>query len=251
LIRQDNVSEVGSPCAHIAPPPGLRCAAPDRVPQSIQDLVLNGAEALATPTEALEPADVGALILRIQGRDKQALEELYGLFSLRLKHYVKRFVRNDQCAEDVMHDVFLRIWRYAASFDASKVSKPESWIFQIARNQALTEAVLLSKSVSTDFSADDCPSGAHWMQQEQDGVNMIDKASTKSAAFERAIFLLPPTYRQAVYLRYNRELTHQQIADTLGVPVGTVKTWLRRALLQLRKQLHVRIESASLEKAEI
>ena len=149
-----------------------------------------------------------------------------------------------------MHDVFLRIWRYAASFDAAKISKPESWIFQIARNQALTEAVLLSKSVSIDFSAEDCPLGEHWMLQEQEGVNMIDQAATKSAALERAIFLLPPTYRQAVYLKYNRELTHQQISETLGVPVGTVKTWLRRALLQLRKHLHVRIENPGLEEAD-
>jgi RNA polymerase sigma-70 factor (ECF subfamily) len=76
---------------------------------------------------------------------------------------------------------------------------------------------------------------------------MIDRACTKSAAFNRAIVLLPSTYRQVVHLKYNQELTYQQISDTLGVPVGTVKTWLRRALLQLRKQLHVRIENASLE----
>lgn len=200
--------------------------------------------------ETFESPHVAALILRIQDKDRHALEELYGLFSLRLKHYAKHFVRNDQCAEDVMHDVFLRIWRYAASFDAAKISKPESWIFQIARNQALTEAVLLSKSVSIDFSAEDCPLGEHWMLQEQEGVNMIDQAATKSAALERAIFLLPPTYRQAVYLKYNRELTHQQISETLGVPVGTVKTWLRRALLQLRKHLHVRIENPGLEEAD-
>lgn len=230
---------------------GQRGPSAEQAPWSSPDLVLSTAETPTPHPEALESADVGALILRIQGRDKKALEELYGLFSLRLKHYVKRFVRNDQCAEDVMHDVFLRIWRYAPSFDVSKVNKPESWIFQIARNQALTEAVLLSKSISVDFSAEGCEPGAQWLMEEQDGVNMIDKASTKSAAFERAIVLLPSTYRQAVYLKYNRELTHQQISDTLGVPVGTVKTWLRRALLQLRKQLHVRIESASLEQAEV
>lgn len=201
--------------------------------------------------ETLQSVDVTALILRIQGRDRQALEALYGLFALRLKLYVKRFVRNDQCAEDVMHDVFLRIWRYAASFDAAKVSRPESWIFQIARNQALSEAVLLAKSVSVDFSAEDCVLGTHWMMQEQDSVNLADRASTKSAAFERAMALLPSTYRQAVYLKYSRELTHQQIAETLGVPVGTVKTWLRRALLQLRKHLHVHIDSAGLEEADL
>jgi len=199
--------------------------------------------------EVLESAHVAALIVRIQDRDQRALEELYGLFSLRLKHYVKRFVRNDQYAEDVMHDVFLRIWRYAASFDATKTYKPESWIFQIARNQALNEAAMLSKSVSIDFNAEDCPLDKYWMLQEQEGVNMIDQASTKSAAFERAIFLLPPTYRQAVYLKYNRELTYEQISKALGVPVGTVKTWLRRALLQLRKRLHVCIENPGLEKA--
>jgi RNA polymerase sigma-70 factor (ECF subfamily) len=190
------------------------------------------------------------LLIRIQNRDQQALEELYGLFSVRLKHYVMRYVRNGQSAEDVTHDIFLRIWRYAASFDPTKTSKPESWIFQIARNQALTEAVLIAKTVSIDFNAEDCEIGIDWMQQEQDNVNMTDQAAAKSAAFNRAIVLLPPNYRQAIYLRYNRELTHQQIADTLGVPVGTVKTWLRRAVLQMRKQLHVRIVNTNLEVTE-
>lgn len=182
----------------------------------------------------------------------QALEQLYAAFAIRLKHYIKRFVRNDQYAEDVVHDVFLRIWRYAASFDAQKVSRPESWIFQIARNQALTQAVLISRSVSVDsFDAEDGPLDIGYPPEEFEDVNMADKASARSAAFERAVSLLPPNYRQTIYLRYNRELTHQQIAEVLGIPVGTVKTWLRRALLQLRKRLHVRIERAGVEEAEV
>lgn len=214
-------------------------------------VTLKNAEALnSIADDDLSSVDVSVLLIRIQNREQQALEELYGIFSVRLKNYVRRFVRNDQSAEDVTHDVFLRIWRYAASFNPGKGSKPESWIFQIARNQALTEAVLIAKTVAVDFSAEDCETGINWMLQEQDDVNLTDQAAAKSAAFNRAIVLLPTTYRQAIYLRYNRELTHQQIADTLGVPVGTVKTWLRRAVLQMRKHLHVRIDNANLEAAE-
>ena len=90
----------------------------------------------------------------------------------------------------------------------------------------------------------------HWMMQEPDDVSLTDKISTQGASFERAIFSLPPSYRQALYLKYNRDLTHEQIAEVLGIPIGTAKTWQRRALLQLRKCLHVRIESNGQEEVE-
>ncbi|MBG6074050.1 RNA polymerase sigma factor [Polaromonas sp. CG_23.6] len=212
---------------------------------------MNTSEVLEARTNACNSAAVAALLLRIQKKDRQALKELYELFSPRIKRYVNRFVRDDQGSEDVMHDVFLRIWRYAASFDVAKISTPESWIFQIARNQAIGEAVLLSKSISIDFSAEVCHSRLGWMMQEQDDTSLIDQASTKGAAFESAIGLLPSTYRQAIYLKYARELTHQQISETLGVPVGTVKTWLRRALLQLRKHLHVRVENPDRQESKV
>ena len=207
--------------------------------------IAEGTDLLA---EGAQETDVLALIVRIQARDMQALEQLYGALASRLKIYIKRFVRSDQYAEDVVHDVFLRIWRYAASFDALKVGRPESWIFQIARNHAISQAALISRSVSVDsFDAEDGHLGIEFLAEALDNVNLIDKVSARSLAFQRAVASLPPNYRQTIYLRYHRDLTHQQIADVLRIPVGTVKTWLRRALLQLRKRLHVRIESEGVE----
>lgn len=199
----------------------------------------------------VEGTSTAALLVRIKSQDMQALEQLYIEFAVRLRRYVKQFVRNDQCAEDVVHDVFLRIWRYAASFDALKVGRPDAWIFQIARNQAITQAVLISRSISIDsFDTDDGQPAIEGLTDEFDDVNITDLLATRSLAFDHAILSLPPHYRQAIYLRYQRELTHQQIAEILGIPVGTVKTWIRRALLQLRKCLHVRVKSSAVEELQ-
>ena len=103
---------------------------------------------------------------------------------------------------------------------------------------------MLSKSISIDFNQENFRHELSWLAEGHDDTSLIDGASTRSAAFKHAIFLLPATYRQSIYLRYTRELTHQEISEVLDVPVGTVKTWLRRALLQLREQLHVRLENA-------
>ena len=223
-----------------------------RVTRPARKLILSIAATLDLHAQVVEEANTAALLVRIQSRDMLAFEQLYGVFALRLKRYVKRFVRNDQCAEDVVHDVFLRIWRYAASFDALKVGRPDAWIFQIARNQAITQAVLTSRSISIDsFDTEDGQPAIEGLADESEDGSITDQIVTKSAAFERAIYLLPPNYRQAIYLRYQRELTHQQIAAILGIPVGTVKTWLRRALLQLRKCLHVRLKTPDAEELQV
>lgn len=195
----------------------------------------------AEPTWPASTADsTAALLERVKRRDASALKTLYELYARRVRSYALQLLRDPDAAQDVAHDVFLRVWRYAASYDASRSLKPEAWIFQIARNLSLNEIAARSRTVSVEAEehADDDDAG-----YGDDGPpsqdTMIDRVSSRSPALRRSVDALPSNYRQVVFLRFQQDLSNPEIAEHLQVPLGTVKTWLRRSLIQMRADLGV------------
>jgi RNA polymerase sigma-70 factor (ECF subfamily) len=133
-------------------------------------------------------------------------------------------------AEDVLQDVYVKIWNRAASFDAAKAS-PITWMATIARNRAIDEV-----RRRAPISIEDAPQA---LDVPAEGLNPLD-AAQQSAELQRlqdCLQGLEAERREIVLLAYYTGLSRDEIAQRFGHPVGTIKVWLHRSLAQLRKCL--------------
>jgi RNA polymerase sigma-70 factor (ECF subfamily) len=162
-------------------------------------------------------------------RDEAALEALYDRYAGLLSSVLNRILRDAQAAEEILQDIFYQLWRTAAQFDPSRGSLP-GWLMVIARNRAISRLrhhnpaageELLENTVSLPFNLEGVIA-----QKELLG------------RVKGAIETLPKEQRAAIELAYFEGLTHSEIAERTGDPLGTVKTRLRTALETLKRAMH-------------
>ncbi|CUA91364.1 RNA polymerase sigma factor [Comamonas thiooxydans] len=173
------------------------------------------------------------LLDRVATRDERALKLLYDLTASRLYGLALRIVANKEWAEDVLQESFLGIWRSAETYRDS-LSPPLAWMGMLVRSRALDflrrrRAERLHLNVSIESVED--------LLQDQDAqapMQLIE-ASEQAAALHQCLQQLAQPQRQVVSLAYLRDLSHSELASSLKLPLGTVKTWMRRSLEQLRK----------------
>lgn len=180
-----------------------------------------------TPDEQLM-----ALIDRVAERDESALKALYDLTSGKLYGLSMRVVRNNEWAEDALQDTFLQIWRNAPDYRAS-LSPPMAWLGLIVRSRSLD--LLRRRKAAREHLTDDID-GAMADTLEGDSPNPMDTslASQQARALHQCLGQLDNKQREVVSLAYLRDLSHGELAAQLKLPLGTVKTWIRRGLDQLR-----------------
>jgi RNA polymerase sigma factor (sigma-70 family) len=177
-------------------------------------------------------AEMIQLLDRIALQDQSALKALYNLCSSKLFGLAVRVVSNREWAEDVLQESFLSIWRGAGDYRAS-LSPPMAWMGLIVRSRGL------------DFLRRRASQRSH-LTQEIDEV-MADtlaldaptpmdtaQASEQAWALHQCLVKLENRQREVVSLAYVRDLSHSELAQQLKLPLGTVKTWIRRGLEQLR-----------------
>ena len=184
--------------------------------------------------------DLGALIDRIaQGGEpgrpadgEAALRELYDLTSGKLYGVALRVVSKREWAEDVLQEAYLNIWRIAGTYRAG-LSPPMAWMGVIVRSRALD---FLRRRASERVDAAVELSDTIAETVAGDGANPMDttQASEQAWALHECLRKLEARQREAVSLAYLRDLSHSELALQLDLPLGTVKTWIRRALVQLR-----------------
>jgi RNA polymerase sigma-70 factor (ECF subfamily) len=169
---------------------------------------------------------------RGQGAD---LQRLYEQESPRLLGVVQRMVRNLPLAEDIVHDAFINIWKRAASFDASR-GEARGWIYAITRNLALNHLRDNQRELAADDdmmdALDATQSMAAWRDTE-DVFAWLGSAERMQPCLEQ----LEPVRRNCVLHAYVEGLSHSEIAARVGAPLGTVKAWIKRSLLNLRECL--------------
>ena len=161
-----------------------------------------------------------------------ALRELYDITSSRLYGLALRVVNNRDWAEDVLQEAYLNIWRIAGDY-RSALSPPFAWMGVIVRSRALdflrrrtserADSALELDGAISDTVAGDSPDPMDTSQ-----------ASEQAWALHECLRKLEARQREVVSLAYLRDLSHSELAEQLQLPLGTVKTWIRRGIEQLR-----------------
>jgi RNA polymerase sigma-70 factor (ECF subfamily) len=171
------------------------------------------------------------LVARMQRRDPQALAEFYDRYGRLVYSLILRVVRDAGTAEDLVQETFLRVWNRVGGFDTEK-GAIGPWLLAVARNRAidyLRSAGGRERNL-VEFEENDHP--ALYCDMEKD-ILTSDKARLVKSAIER----LSPNQRQVIQLAYFEGLSQTEMAERMGQPLGTVKTWVRTALKNLRDEL--------------
>jgi RNA polymerase sigma-70 factor (ECF subfamily) len=178
--------------------------------------------------------DDETLIRLIARSQSDALGELYDRYS-RLVFGMARNALGDQgLAEEITQDVFMRIWNKASTYQAAQ-GKVVSWIAGIARNRAI-DVFRHQKSLldGNSLSLEELP-----LFDPPDSLNVEQEIETKfkEQRVQQALFQLPKEQRDVLALAYFRGYTHEEAAEALGEPLGTVKTRIRLGMQKLRQIL--------------
>ncbi|WP_019916219.1 sigma-70 family RNA polymerase sigma factor [Methyloversatilis discipulorum] len=183
----------------------------------------------------LDPVQLERLLARVALRDRQAFRQLYDACAPQLLGVALRLLRRRDLAEDVLQDAFTSVWHRADSYRAD-ASQPMTWLTSIVRNRALdllrAESVRRTESLDDDEDGqggvaalgDDRPSPLGLLEQAADALHL-----------RRCIDDIDGPQRQCLALAYYHGLSHSELAEHLGSPIGSVKVWLRRGLDRLRR----------------
>lgn len=180
------------------------------------------------PATAPPDADLARALQGCARGDRASLRSLYDRLAPRMVGVAMRMLRRRDLAEEVVHDTFVKIWEKAASYDPAR-GEAATWIFAILRHRALN--VLRGES-KTDLVDDFEPMG---LTTEEPDAEALVAALSESGALRRCLEALDPRRRDIIVLAYTHGLTHGELAGRLCMPLGTIKSWMRRSLLSLRE----------------
>ncbi len=169
-------------------------------------------------------AEISAAVVRCASGDRLALRIIYDREAARMIGVAMRILRRKDLAEEATHEAFLRIWRSAQSFDPAR-GAARAWLFAIVRNQALT--ILRNEQ---RFDADTLDEN-HEPDLDDRGIEV----ARDRARCVRCLQQLDTGRRSAIVLAYVHGFSHGELAGRLGVPLGTVKSWVRRGLRSLQE----------------
>jgi RNA polymerase sigma-70 factor (ECF subfamily) len=171
--------------------------------------------------------DLTTLLSRVAARDREAFAQLYRATHLKLFGITLRILRRHELAEEILQEVYLRIWHRASDFLPSRGS-PITWMATIARNRALDELRRrrphhYNESGSVEEIRDARPTPSEQIETNDDLQRL-----------EACLDKLDRPRRDAVRLAYLDGLSRKELAERFGQPLGTVKSWLHRSLKQLK-----------------
>jgi RNA polymerase sigma factor (sigma-70 family) len=170
------------------------------------------------------------MLKRCAGGDKSALRRLFETEAPRMIGVAERILRRRALAEEATQDAFVQIWRKADSFDAT-LGNGRTWIYTIVRNRALS---ILRNESRTELSS--TPETFERASEDDDPETAVLKLG-ESSRLRQCLDKLEPLRRNAIVLAYTRGLSHGELAGKLGLPLGTIKSWIRRGMASLKECL--------------
>lgn len=180
-------------------------------------------------TDENEPT-LEALLLACAAGDKAALNAIYRREAGRMIGVALRILKRRSLAEDAVQEAFLLVWRNAARFDPAKGSGA-TWLYTVLRNRTLT--MLRDES---RLDPNDEPLGAEVADEAENPEETIARLSD-AEALKHCLERLEPKRRMAIALAYVHGLSQAELAGKLNIPLGTIKSWMRRSLMSLRECL--------------
>ena len=172
------------------------------------------------------------LIARIVKQDQAAFSALFKAMSARVYSLALRITGNKQLAEEATEDSFFQVWRQAPRFDPAK-GTAKAWILTIARSRALDAW----RSIPPFDSQEDYEMDERSSNEDQRSLQDFLSAFEQHQELHKAVASLEPVPRQLIALSFFKGLSHEEIANHAELPLGTVKSHLRRAILHLKTAL--------------
>ncbi|MHB1921376.1 MAG: RNA polymerase sigma factor [Chitinophagaceae bacterium] len=169
------------------------------------------------------------LIVQLKSKDEQAFSYLYDHYSAALYGVIMKIVNLEETSQDILQEVFVKIWRNMESYDPAK-GKLFTWMLNVARNTAID--TLRSKSFKNDKKIQELGDNVHSHNLSQSVTLKVDHLGLK-----KVLESLKEEQRIIIDLAYFKGYTQEEIAKELDMPLGTVKTRIRKALMQLRNIL--------------
>jgi RNA polymerase sigma-70 factor, ECF subfamily len=195
----------------------------------VQPCARQSLDVLAARSKSTSRAEVAEALKETGLGDRAAFAKVYTMTATKLYGIVVRILGRRDLAEDVLQEVYLRVWQHAGEFDPVAGS-PITWLATIARNRALDEG-----KRKTMRSLEDFP-GVLELASSDDPLAELELNEEHSRLLT-CLDELEPEKRHLILLAYYYGVTREEIARHTGRPVATVKTWLRRSLAQLRERL--------------
>ncbi|MFN3543954.1 MAG: RNA polymerase sigma factor [Thiobacillus sp.] len=184
---------------------------------------------MATAPEDVNRIALAHLIQRMGQGDEAALARLYDITLPRMYALVLRITVRRELAEEVCVETYWQAWREAARYDVAR-GQPLAWLMVMARSRALDALRRQDRAAS-------CPDPEILLEEvSSQDASPLERvmASERDSALARALTALTPVQRQMVGLAFYRDLSHQEISKQTGLPLGTVKSHLKRAQDTLR-----------------
>ncbi|MEK9691528.1 MAG: sigma-70 family RNA polymerase sigma factor [Rhodospirillaceae bacterium] len=176
-------------------------------------------------TESME----SYLVSIAESRDRNAFKKLFAAFAPKIKSFAMRNGVGPELAEEVVQETFIRVWRKAEQFDPTKASA-STWLYTIARNQRID---LLRKRHRPEPDYED---PAFIPEPEPQPTEVIVR-NQEASRLKECINALSPEQQEVLKLSFMEELPHVEVADKLGIPLGTVKSRIRLAMKHIRSEI--------------
>ncbi len=175
-------------------------------------------------------AELTALLVKAADGDQVSFRELYDRTSAKLFGIIARILVERGEAEDVLQEVYVTVWRKAAEFDPARAS-PITWLATIARNRAIDR--FRARAVRPSSPLDE----AAEVRDEAPSADVLIDAGRDAVRVQTALAELDPRHAAVIRSAYFDGLTYEALSMREGVPVGTLKSWVRRGLIRMKAGL--------------
>jgi RNA polymerase sigma factor (sigma-70 family) len=184
--------------------------------------------------------ELAQLLARTGLGERQAFAQLYARTSGHLFAVVLRIQRDRALAEELLQEVYIAVWKAAAGFDAAR-SQPLTWLTAVARNRAIDSLRRAAAQPQAQYVAASPPADTdepeETLADDSPGPLELLQRASETRELEQCMQALSAAQRQSVALAFFDGLSHAEVAQRLSQPLGTVKSWVRRALMVLRSCL--------------
>jgi RNA polymerase sigma factor (sigma-70 family) len=168
------------------------------------------------------------LVAGLKTHDSKAYEHLYLYYKAAINTVIAQFITDDEIANDVLQEVFISVWKNIEKYDSSK-GRLFTWLHTLARNNSIN--TLRSKGYKSQQKNDSLDNNVYSVD-----ISSSSEININQIGLRKQVHLLREDYKNVLELSYFNGFTQEEIAQTLDIPIGTVKTRLRNALIELRKQ---------------